>query len=282
MSSYPLNMPDKSFRIRLRSRMQQLLFSNPQTPTLAELQQPAVVFSPHQDDETLGCGGMILKKTAVSAHVQLVFLTDGRTSHGHLMPPEELVALREEEAIAAGQQLGIDKSQISFWRYPDGQLHQFKEEAVETAVSLLQQTQPEQIFMPYRFEPPSDHAVTNHIVRQALKRYAKPVMVYEYPIWIWHHWPWVSLRQNSWAETRPIIKSTILSGLGIHFLHCFQYAVDVTEKLPQKKTALNQHKSQMTQLLPQRQWLTLADVAGGEFLSCFFQNHELFYRYQIS
>ncbi|MCP5099948.1 MAG: PIG-L family deacetylase [Chloroflexi bacterium] len=282
MSSYPINTPDNSFRTWLRSRMQQSLFSRPQTPSIAELKQSAIIFSPHQDDETLGCGGMILKKTAVSAPIKLVFLADGRSSHGHLMPPTDLVALREEEAIAASQLLGIDKSHISFWRYPDGQIYKYEREAVETAVSLLQKTKPDQVFIPYRFEPPPDHAITNHIVRQALKRYGKPVTVYEYPIWIWNHWPWVSLRQNRWAETRSIIKSTLFSGLGIHFQHRFQYAVDVSDKLPQKKAALDQHKSQMTRLLPRREWLTLADVAGGEFLDCFFQAYELFCRYQVN
>ena len=38
---------------------------------------PAIVFAPHPDDETLGCGGTILKKRSLGAPVEVVFLTDG-------------------------------------------------------------------------------------------------------------------------------------------------------------------------------------------------------------
>ncbi len=45
-------------------------------------QQLAMVFSPHQDDETLGCGGMIARKREQGIPVVVTFLTDGRGSHG--------------------------------------------------------------------------------------------------------------------------------------------------------------------------------------------------------
>jgi hypothetical protein len=48
-----------------------------------------------------------------------------------------------------------------------------------------------------------------------------------------------------------------------------------------KRTALAQHKSQMTQLIPNSNWLTLADVSNGEFLACFFQDYEFFRQYTI-
>ena len=38
-----------------------------------ELRRSAVVFSPHFDDETLGCGGTILQKRRAGAAVSLVF-----------------------------------------------------------------------------------------------------------------------------------------------------------------------------------------------------------------
>ncbi|MEO1183999.1 MAG: PIG-L family deacetylase, partial [Cyanobacteria bacterium J06636_27] len=36
----------------------------------------ALVFSPHQDDETIGCGGMIALKRSQAIPVKVVFLTD--------------------------------------------------------------------------------------------------------------------------------------------------------------------------------------------------------------
>jgi len=41
----------------------------------------ATVFSPHPDDETLGCGGTIIKKKRAGAEVKIFYMTDGRKSH---------------------------------------------------------------------------------------------------------------------------------------------------------------------------------------------------------
>jgi hypothetical protein len=49
------------------------------------LGKPAIIFAPHQDDETLGCGGTIIRKKQAGANLQIVFMTDGCRSHAHLM-----------------------------------------------------------------------------------------------------------------------------------------------------------------------------------------------------
>lgn len=46
--------------------------------SMAINQRSAIVFSPHQDDETLGCGGMIALRRAQNIPVSVVFLTDGQ------------------------------------------------------------------------------------------------------------------------------------------------------------------------------------------------------------
>jgi hypothetical protein len=63
-------------------------------PVLAtELGRRAVVFSPHPDDESLGCGGTILRKKQAGATVKLVHVSDGGASTT-LIPREELTAMR--------------------------------------------------------------------------------------------------------------------------------------------------------------------------------------------
>jgi LmbE family N-acetylglucosaminyl deacetylase len=54
------------------------------------LKKTALIFSPHFDDETLGCGGMIIKKKQIGAKVKIVFMTDGSKSHNHLISEKEL------------------------------------------------------------------------------------------------------------------------------------------------------------------------------------------------
>ena len=41
----------------------------------------AMVFAPHPDDETLGCGGTVVKLRRAGVDVHIVFMTDGRHSH---------------------------------------------------------------------------------------------------------------------------------------------------------------------------------------------------------
>lgn len=55
-----------------------------------DLERTATVFSPHSDDETLGCGGTIIKKKRAGAKVKIVFIPDGRKSHSHLISEDEL------------------------------------------------------------------------------------------------------------------------------------------------------------------------------------------------
>ncbi|MDY7024287.1 MAG: PIG-L family deacetylase, partial [Cyanobacteriota bacterium] len=97
--------------------------------------------------------------------------------------------------------------------------------------------------------------------------------VYEYPIWFFNHWPWVPFEGDF---------KTFISKFGDHlkyslkFFKAFKYSVDIRDVLEQKQAALAEHKSQVTQLISNPQWLTLQDISQGQFLNCFFQNHELF------
>jgi hypothetical protein len=52
--------------------------------------------------------------------------------------------------------------------------------------------------------------------------------------------------------------------------------VFIGDVLAAKQQALAQHRSQMSRLMENVGWLTLADVSEGEFLRCFFQDFELF------
>lgn len=75
--------------------------------TECDLKRDALVFSPHFDDETLGCGGTIIKKKKAGADVKIVFMTDGSKSHKDLIPQDKLMEIRKSEAFAASQSLGL-------------------------------------------------------------------------------------------------------------------------------------------------------------------------------
>jgi LmbE family N-acetylglucosaminyl deacetylase len=241
----------------------------------------AVIFAPHQDDETLACGGTILKKRQAGADVRIVFMADGHSSHGHLMPAEELVRIREREARVAAKRLGVDAAKVHFLSFPDGLLFQSQTAAISQVAGLLEADPPLQVFIPYHADQNWDHVATNRIVQSALHQLGMEVDVYEYPVWWWYHWPWVRLAQKRPRETRQVIKGTLHNQPGWLAFQKFRTIYAIQDVLDQKRAALEAHKSQMTSLLPQNEWLTLSDVSQGDFIACFFQPYEFFYRYRF-
>lgn len=82
---------------------------------------PVLVLAPHQDDESLGCGGMIAEASRRGTPVHIAFLTDGGMSHpgSSTWPRERLVAERRVEALRATALLGIPPGRVTFLDAPD-------------------------------------------------------------------------------------------------------------------------------------------------------------------
>lgn len=250
-----------------------------------ELERSAIIFAPHQDDEVLGCGGTIIRKRAAGADVRVVFMTDGSSSHphlSHLISSDELKAVRMSEALAAGRILGLEQSHVAFLAFRDGQVDENQSAAIQEIADIISHRQPDEVFIPYQKEPNSDHRATNTIVLCALQACKIEAIVYEYPVWFWHQWPWTSpLGTIRIGSLREILIHSLVSGLGMRLLKDFRCCVYIGGILERKRAALDQYKSQMTQFVPDPRWLTLGDVSHGEFLACFFQDHEVFRRYSL-
>ena len=266
----------KQLRTRLRKRLDQI-----QPLSATELSASAMVFSPHQDDETLGCGGTIIRKCAAGAEVKIVFMTDGRGSHARFIPEEQLIKLRRQEAVKASECLGLPPANVWFLDFPDGELAQEQALASDRVSQLLLANQPQQVFIPYVRESHQDHLATNKIVLAALENYSQEVAVYEYPVWYWHHFPWTA----SWGDHNlqiAYLKASLKAKLGWQVLQEFNYRVDIESVKSQKQLALSQHATQMERLVDNPDWGLLKDVSDGEWLECFFQSQEIFRRTVIS
>jgi LmbE family N-acetylglucosaminyl deacetylase len=260
-----------------RARLSGLLHALGQEIDRGELGDPCIVFSPHPDDESLGCGGTIVQKKRVGANATVVFMTDGSASHRRFISEQRLKIMRRDEAISACEILGVEAANVVFLDFKDGQLGACHHAAVQKVSAILRQHVAEQIFIPYSNDATPDHQATHAIVLAALRESRKSVVVYEYPVWFWAHWPWVSVPI---ASPSQVIQQTMSSlSSWIRLLKDFRCFVPITEVMEQKRTALKQHRSQTTRLLPDFRWPVLSDVADGEFLACFFQEHEVFYRY---
>jgi len=241
-----------------------------------ELARPAIVFAPHPDDETLGCGGTILRKRAAGADVSLVFMTDGAQSHARLIAPAEMRTFRAAEAVAAARALGVERERVHLLDFPDSRLAEHREEGVRRVADLLGQLRPEDIYVPYHLDGPADHLATTEIVQEAMRVSGRPATVWEYPIWFWHHWPWTRL-PGPWRALPHCVKE----GLSCtrRLLRDFHWYVRIDGVLERKRAALAEHRSQVECLVPGPDWLALGDIAGGDFLACFFRQREIFYRH---
>jgi LmbE family N-acetylglucosaminyl deacetylase len=242
-----------------------------------DLKRSAVVFSPHPDDETLSCGGTILKKKLAGSDVKVYFMTDGGRSHPGLISEGELAQIRAAEAVAACRVLGLSRSDVFFLGFRDGALVSSLDFAVQKTVEILRLHEPEAVFVPYRKEPKMwslDHLCTNQIVWRALQVYGTAPVVYEYPTWLWYSQPWVNKQSSAPRQLAFALKQRFESNYNL--LRDFRCSVDIRDVLETKRAALKQYRSQMTQLVPDAEWHTLGDLSGGKFLECFFQDYEIF------
>ena len=123
-----------------------------------------LVLAPHPDDETIGCGGTLLRHAKQRDDVHVVFLTSGEKG-GHGRPEAETLRVRENEARKATTVLGV--KQIEFWHLTDGALR-----ATPTAVAVLkkklEQFKPDRIYVTHGKEMHPDHRGAVRLLRQAM------------------------------------------------------------------------------------------------------------------
>ena len=150
---------------------------------------PCMVFAPHQDDETLGCGGLIARKRSEGLPVHVIFITDGGASHpGHpRLSAREIRAIRHREALSALTILGVDSSCIHFLDEADGTLSHLTSEHESRLVSriarLLAQVGPAEIFLPCNPDGSSEHDATFDFICRALREADLLPDIWQYPVW---------------------------------------------------------------------------------------------------
>lgn len=246
-----------------------------------DLSRSAIVFSPHPDDETLGCGGTILLKRRSGSEVRVVYITDGSRSHVPLISPEEIRAIRHEEALEACKALGIDEGLVHFMGCEDGHLEDQGAVATQRILQVLEEYRPQEVFVTHRDEPSKDHAAANRFVRHAVQLTGRPTIVWEYPIWRWNSWPWIGFAKGAWRHPWAMTKGIWRGWPSLSLLAGCNCGVDVEGVLAEKRAALEMHRSQMARHNGDPRWDVLGDYNEGRFLEMFFQPHEAFLRYEL-
>ncbi|MEM7124864.1 MAG: PIG-L family deacetylase [Chloroflexota bacterium] len=250
--------------------------------TNEDLKRSSMIFAPHQNDETLGCGGTIIRKRAMDVAVDVVFMTDGRSSHSHLISTQLLTALRIEEARSACEQLGVTQDRVSFLNCPDGFVDKVGHMYVPQILELIREREPEEIYIPYANDPQADHVATNRLLCTLLKASRLNVNVMEYPVWAWYQWPWVRVPTVRAKRSAPeALSHTARFDGGLRISNDLNYGISTEDVSEQKLSALCQYHTQMTRFNSDPRWLTLHDVADGDWLEHLLKNSEMFYSYTM-
>ncbi|MES3007319.1 MAG: PIG-L deacetylase family protein [Pseudomonadota bacterium] len=126
----------------------------------------ALVFAPHPDDETLGCGGLLAACHTAGIPTHAVIVTSGDFGeHGKVGG-----VAREAETSAAATVLGI--STVKFWREPDRGVV-CNERTIAAARQAIFDSNADLILTPSFHEIHPDHRATAWIVIEATRRLAE-------------------------------------------------------------------------------------------------------------
>lgn len=136
-----------------------------------------LVFAPHPDDESIGCGGALALLARAGVPVRVVLVSDGGGAGG--LPPEA-AALRQLEFTAALATLGLhDHLQLGL---VDGALA--GEAGLQAAVqSAVADFAPDCIIGPSRADSHRDHRAVAQAVATAAQTNAQVVKLLEYETW---------------------------------------------------------------------------------------------------
>jgi N-acetylglucosamine malate deacetylase 1 len=167
------------------------------------LAKKVMVFAPHPDDETLGCGGTLIQ-LAQHCAVQVVLVTDGSGAGG--LPPGA-GETRQAEFVRALQKLGIHD--FVLLNQPDGAFTQTA--ALEAHVrQLMNAFQPDWVFLPSPLDYHRDHV--------RIAAFLEPIC-----------WQVRSVQKVLFFEVWAPVPAT--------------HIVDITQQAEQKNSALAEHQT---------------------------------------
>jgi LmbE family N-acetylglucosaminyl deacetylase len=122
-----------------------------------------LVIAPHPDDEAIACSGTILRHVAAGDRVVVAIATDGRLA-GAAPTPEQVAAIRRDEALAAARLLGVER--LEWLGLPEGSWH---ESELQTLLhDLLERYEPTVVYAPSRVDFHPEHLAVAHALARAL------------------------------------------------------------------------------------------------------------------
>jgi N-acetylglucosamine malate deacetylase 1 len=138
-----------------------------------------LVVSPHPDDETLGCGGTLLRHAEEGDHVHWLIMTTITQQAGFSKEKidsraKEIVKVADAYSFVSVKQADFVATQLDTYS---------KSDLVSIVSEMVSRIQPDIIYLPYRDDVHSDHAEVFDAVSSCTKSFRYPsvkrVRVYE-------------------------------------------------------------------------------------------------------
>lgn len=220
-----------------------------------------LVFAPHPDDEILGCGGTIAKRSSEGYEVIIVILTDGRHVFSKVLginsdpTPEQLRQIRKEETIRAAKTLGIPRKNLLFLDFEDETLGKYEKEAEEMILDIIKRYLPVEVYFPYIKDYNPDHQATNRIVKRCLKELRLTTIKFQYSI------------MQKYARINPLIEK-LVNTFKKHIVE-----INISEFLNLKEKAFKEFKSQISIISKEQKKPIIERARAEKFLA----NKEKFY-----
>jgi LmbE family N-acetylglucosaminyl deacetylase len=123
-----------------------------------------LAFGAHPDDIEIGCGGTLLKLKKHNPELHYGIFTSGEKGSFDI-EPKELARLREEEAQAAADALGVDS--LTFFGSPDGFVSRTPSLKIKV-MKLIRDIDPDIIFLHHKSDDHADHKNVYQIVRESI------------------------------------------------------------------------------------------------------------------
>ena len=129
-----------------------------------------LVVAPHPDDETLGCGGTLLRHKAEGDSIHWLIMTSMQTSQGF---KAEQIESRQQEITEIAQRYQFDS--VHELNFPTTQLDSCpRNELVGAFADGVKNISPTILYLPYRYDIHSDHKVTFDVAAACTKSFRYP------------------------------------------------------------------------------------------------------------
>ncbi|KGM27555.1 GlcNAc-PI de-N-acetylase [Photorhabdus luminescens] len=138
-----------------------------------------LIVAPHADDETLGCGGAILRYREEGYNVHWVIITSMSIASG--FTPQQIANREEEISLVATT---YNFKTVKILGFPPAALETIpRGEIIKRLAEVISSIRPEQIWTAYRNDAHSDHEIVYDCVMSCSKifryPYVKRILAYE-------------------------------------------------------------------------------------------------------